>query len=221
MPKPPDYDEVEVKQWRENAKEVVSNLEKKEENILKRIKTYIWRFGFSQADVENKIADDDMFAAHFAKEPRRTGLHENEAAEWLKRLDQVKEFARLPKSGENAVYISSDGEVRQNMARAPSKSLDFRWRTGKFTVYASHKYTREGGGNQDSQYNEILHLLTMFQRARESEDVVLLAIVDGPYYTKSRMDRLHRFCRDRAPRSEAMQIEAVPDFLNFLIQETK
>ena len=221
MPKPPDYDEIEVEQWRENAKEVVPNLEKKEENLVRRIKTYIWRFGFSRSDVESKIATDNMFAAHFAKEPRRTGLHEREAAKWLEMLEQVEEFKVLPKSGENAFYISSDGEVRQNMAGAPSKSLDFRWKTGKFTVYASHKYTKEGGGNQDSQYKEISHLLEMFQKARESEDVVLLAIVDGPYYTESRMKGLNRFCRDRAPMSMAMPIEMVPVFLDFLIREAK
>lgn len=221
MPKPPDYEEIEVAQWRENAKEVAQNLKKKEKNLLKRIKTYIWRFGFSQTDVENKIANDDMFAAHFTKEPRRTGLHEKEAAKWLNELDQVEEFQVLPKSGRDAFYISSDGEVRQNMIGAPSKSLDFRWKTGKFIIYASHKYTREGGGNQDSQYKEIAHLLEMFQKARESEQVILLAIVDGPYYTESRMRRLRRFCRDKPPMSAAMTIETVPDFLSFLMQEAK
>lgn len=219
MPKPPNYEEIEIKQWRKNAKEVVQNLEKKEKNVLKRIKTFIWRFGFPQEQVETKIADDEMFAAHFTKEPRRTGLHEREAAKWLGEQDHVDDFEVLPKSGENALYISNDGEIRQYINRPPSKSLDFRWKTGEFTIYASHKYTREGGGNQDSQYNEIAHLLEMFQRAQESEEIVLLAIVDGPYYTNNRMNELHRFCRDKPPISAALPIEVVPSFLSWLMRE--
>ncbi len=212
MPEPPDYDAIERKMWRENAGAVFLRLREKDANILKRIRTFLWRFGFSKEEVQDKIEKDTMFAAHFAKEPRRTGLHEKAAAEWLRNLASVSHFTVLPKRKPRAFYITSDGEIREGMENPPSKSLDFYWRTGKTEFYASHKYTREGGGNQDSQFKEMKDLLRNFQRAA-TKNKVLIIIVDGPYYTDVKMEDLSRFVRDRSPRSHACHIENVPGVL--------
>lgn len=212
MREPPNYDAIELEAWKENESMVLERFEKRESNIMKRIHTFIWRFGFPRDKVHEKIATDRLFAAHFAKEPRRTKLHERAAAEWLQETPRISGFETLPTSGRNAFYITSDGEIRKGMRNPPSKSLDFRWRTGETEFFASHKYTKESGGNQDSQFKEMVTLLDHFHNSAE-EEKALVIIVDGPYYMERRMGELLRFVRDRPPRSYACHIENVPQIL--------
>ncbi len=210
---PPDYDAIEQQMWRSNAKDVPERLRTNETNLLKRIATFISRFGFSESTVRDKIRSDDMFASHFAIEPRRQSFHEGIAAQWLEELDEIQNFQTLPKSGKRAYYITSDGEVRRGMKPAPSKSLDFTWVTGSTRFYAAHKYTKEGGGNQDSQFNEMRLLLEHFMKGMAT-NTVLIVIVDGAYYTPQRMAELHRFIRTNTPESFALPIQDVPYILS-------
>lgn len=212
MREPPDYEGIEQRLWRANAEEVYTRLMEDEPNILKRISTFIWRFGYDEDEVREKIYDDKVFASWFAKEPRRQGLHEAIAADWLNQEELTSDFDTLPKGGPNAYYVTSDGEIRKGMQDPPGKSIDFMWRTGNTDFFAYHKYTKEGGGNQDSQYKEMRDALGRFQSSGE-RGKALLVIVDGPYYTPAKMSDLERFVRDRPPRSFACQIEQVPAIL--------
>lgn len=212
----PDYENIERLAWRENAQKVVSRLEAGDSGLAKRIDTFVGRFGYSRPEVEEKIINDPMFAANFAKEPRRTGLHQKEAAKWLQGLDAVSEFFVLPASGNRALYVTSDGEIQSGAilkGSKPSKSLDFQWLTGSVICYAMHKYTREGGGNQDSQYKEMRDLLRNFQSCSNRE-CLLIVIVDGPYYSDQRMDLLRNDTRSRHPRSYAVHLVEVPEILD-------
>ncbi len=212
MREPPDYDAIERNLWKQNAAAVSDCLENFERNLVNKIQTFIWRFGFSEEEVRKKINEDAMFAAHFAKEPRRTGFHEHVAADWLKEEKHISDFRILPKSGAEAYYVTRDGEIRKGMRNPPSKSLDFYWQTGNTEFFVAHKYTKEGGGNQDSQFKEMRDLLHHFQGSAE-KDRVLLIIVDGPYYTSQKMSDLQRFLRSHPPRSYACPIEHVPDII--------
>ena len=114
--------------------------------------------------------------------------------------DSIEGFSKLPKAGRNALYITSDGEVKYGveLQAKTSKSLDFRWNTGTTTCYAMHKYTREVGGNQDSQFKEMRELLQQFMRCPD-ETCILLIIVD------ERADL--RFTRSHPP----VHIQDVPE----------
>ncbi len=167
MLKPPNYDAIEVEMWRENAENVVNSLNEQDKNLLKKIQTYSWRFGCSEQEIKDKIRDDKMFRAWFAKEPRRQGFHELIAGEYLKQFEIITNFEILNKGGDSAEYITSDGHIVDGKTlqdKAIAKSLDFKWITSGIQCYASHKYTKESGGNQDSQYKEQLSLLRSFQR---------------------------------------------------------
>ena len=213
MPKPPpDYEGAEKGQWVENANDVARRVNENDKFLIRRIKLFVSRFRYSESEVERKIRKDCMFAAHFAKEPRRQGMHEKMASEWIKSLDNVNGFQTLPKSGSGAFHVTSDGEIRHNMSSSPSKSLDFKWTTRRTTFYASHKYTKEGGGNQDSQFKEVRLLLEHFQKGAV-RDTILMVIVDGAYYTNKKMDDLERFTRSSVPYSYALHIEDVPKIL--------
>ena len=111
------------------------------------------------------IRNDKMFRAWFAKEPRRQGFHELVVGKCLKPFDIVTSFEILNKGGDNAEYITSDGHIvdgKNLQDKAIAKSLDFKWITSGVQCYASHKYTKESGSNQDSQYKEQLNLLRSF-----------------------------------------------------------
>lgn len=167
MLKPPNYDAIEVEMWRENAENVVNSLNEQDTNLLKKIQTYSWRFGYTEQEIQDKIRNDRMFRAWFAKEPRRQGFHELVAGEYLKQFNIITNFEILHKGGDNAEYITSDGHIvdgKNLQDKAIAKSLDFKWVTKGIKCYASHKYTKESGGNQDSQYKEQLNLLRSFQR---------------------------------------------------------
>lgn len=210
-PPPPDYDVIEQEMWRANALQTVEQLAGGDADLQRKMETFAHRFGYAVEQVREKIAADPMFAAHFAKQPMRQGMHERKAAEWLETLDSVRDFRVLPKSGAGALYVTSDGEVKRGaeLRARPSKSLDFLWRTGDTTCYAMHKFTRDSGGSQDSQFKEMRELLQQFLRCPD-ETCILLVIVDGPYYNETRMADLRRFTRDHAPRSYAVHIQDVP-----------
>ena len=217
--KPPNYENQEKRIWRKNAEEVVSKLDDRDKYILRKIDLYSWRFGVTKSEIEEEIRHNYMFANWFAIEPRRQGLHEKTAATWLqKHKDFIHDFLILPKSGGEAVFVTSDGEIRKikESKAKPSKTLDFKWRTGEYEVFAAHKYTKESGGNQDSQFNEIRDLLGKFQKGSEKKNRVLLAIVDGAYYTDSKIEKLTKMTRDKPPKSYVANIGQVIDILRKL-----
>ena len=159
-------------------------------------------------------------AAVLAREARRQNIHETAAAEYLERLANVQEFQRLPSRGLNAIYINADGQLvtgeQLGLALRPSKSIDFRWQTGIVTCYAAQKYTREGGGNQDNQFKEVERLLQNFLR-RVNNDTALFVLVDGPYYTEERINRLRGLTRERSPLSYVTSINELQPYLDGIV----
>lgn len=213
---PPDYDAIETEEWRKNAGEIPDELRIGSSRLMQRIRLFIARFGFPETAVIEKIKADSMFASHFAKEPRRTGLHEKYAAEWIAGLPMVKQFRVLPKGGAEAIYITGDGNIESGTSgNRPNKSLDFIWKTGATTCYAMHKYTKESGGTQDSQHKEMVSLLRNFQSCNDKA-CVLFVIADGPYYQGARMSGLRNHQRSEPPRSYALPIGELPGVLNTL-----
>lgn len=218
-PSPPNWDRIEQAMWRANADEVASEVEMRSERIMKRVRLFVWRFGFSEQEVVEKIRSEPMFAYWFAKEPRRQAFHESVAADYLSGFPSIRRLVRLKQTGGDALYLNSDGEIvagRDIRGPNPSKALDFEfWSASGVRCLASHKYTKEGGGNQDSQFNEQRHLLGNFLR-RSSNNVALLVICDGPYYNDNRMATLRQQCRLQPPLSFALHIEDVPNVVEML-----
>lgn len=213
MHDPPDYEGIELRMWREYAKQVVDRLSENDEHLDKRIRTYVQRFGYDREVVENKIRTDPMFAAHFAKEPRRMKFHERAAQDWLNKVLNI-EITALPTRASNAYYVSRSGVIAKLLPdeRPTSKSLDFYWRWDTRDFYAMHKYTREAEGNQDSQFKEMQELLTNFLPATNPGNV-LIVIVDGPYYNESKMNILRNLTRAAHPKSYAVPIQEVPSIM--------
>lgn len=212
-PPPPDYEAIEAREWRQSARDVSEELRRNDRRLRTRVRSFIQRFGFLETEVQRKIREDVMFAAHFAKEPRRTGLHERLAAEWIRGLPMVRDFVVLPKGGAGAIYLTGDGNIHQGqLDNLPHKSFDFKWCTGNKNCYAMHKYIKQGGGHQDGSYDEMLALLRDFIQCNTPR-CELFVIADGPYFPGAKLDVLRNNTRSRAPRSHAIQIQELPGIL--------
>ena len=123
---PPDYEAIERDQWKQAHKEVANEANRPTVRLRKRIAAFAGSFSYPPKDVLMKIETDAMFSAHFAKEPRRTGLHEASAAKWIQALPDVENFHTLPKSGKNSMKVTSDGNIvkSKKQQNIPGKSLD-------------------------------------------------------------------------------------------------
>ena len=72
-------------------------------------------------------------------------------------------------------------EVSKFGGRKSAKTIDFLWFTKGYKIYASHKYTKEGGGGQDNQYADLQEFI---KEANQSNltNTMFIALADGRYY---------------------------------------
>ena len=234
-PSPPDWRGAEKYMWKENARLVPEQVAEQDSGMMKRIKTYCDRFGYALQKVMDKIMGDDMFAAHFSKDPSKQSIHESMAAKYLEKLSEhfeslpaksveIRDFGVLPKGGMSAFYITSNGDIKagigKNKDASTSKSLDFLWQTNGITCYASHKYTHEAGGAQDHQFRDQKRFLENFQNNKDIA-TALFVICDGKYYTEDKMEELRKKQRTESPLSFAIHIEEIEDKLKILARINK
>ena len=217
---PPDYDRAEQELREKNKLEVRGLLDKQDPGLLRRIRTFTDNYGFDEAVVRQKIKDDFMFACCFAKNPTRMGVHEKEAGRYLRMFDNlITSFTTLPSHGKNAKYIDQMGNIVTEKKPGEVKSLDFMWVAGDTNIkcFAAHRFTREPGGSQDHQRNELITLLRMFQNCKD-ENTVFIAICDGPYYNERTLSMLRQHVRNEPPYSFACPVGDVPDNVEKLIK---
>lgn len=180
----PDYEDAFVRAIRANLTKVIEQLDVRDAGLSKKIGTFASRFEFAVEAVEKKIRNDEMFRASFAKDPGKQKIHENIAAAFIERMPGVENFRQLAHDGLVVIHgaVRSRKEVRAEGATARAKTIDFAWDLCGKKVYASHKYTKEGGGGQDNQYKDLQEFI---REANESNrnDAYFLAIADGNYYS--------------------------------------
>ena len=211
-PNGPPYEEIERALWRSNAQDVPKRLDENDANLMNSIQLYANRFGFSTTAVEEKLREDSMFANCFAKDPKRTTMHETCAQLWLVRFLGL-EIIKLPPSGKNALYVSRDGVIGTlpEGEKKTSKSLDFHWTVAGLDFYATHKYVKQSGGAQDGQIDEVTEVLRRFSLATNTSKI-LFAIGDGEY-VKKKMGNWQVLARPNPPRSYAVSIREVPEIM--------
>ena len=218
---PPDYDKIEQELWRENGNKVRNLLENQDSGLLRRIQTFSERFGFDETEICQKIIDDFMFACCFAKNATRMGFHEREAEKYLRMFpDLIRSLRTLPASGKNAKYVNQMGNIVTGKKPSEIKSLDFMWRAGDTNIkcFAAHKFTRESGGSQDHQRNELIRLLQMFQNCNDQK-TAFFAICDGPYYDARTLSILRQYTQTEPPYSFACPVGDVPKNVEKLIMD--
>lgn len=188
MPKP-DYEGEFVRAIRTNLTKVIDQLDIGDTGLSKKIGTFASRFAFAVDTVEKKIRDDEMFRAFFAKDPGKQKIHENIAAAFIECMPGVSNFKQLAHDSLVVIQgaVRSRKDVRAEGATARAKTIDFSWSFCSKDVYASHKYTKQGGGAQDNQYRDLQEFI---REANESnlKNTYFLAIADGEYYGTADMN---------------------------------
>lgn len=217
-PIPPDFEAIERQENQRNLRSMEREISRRSPRVRKRIQHFSSQFGVSEADFWRDLDANARgpLAAVLAKEARRQNIHENAAADYIKALESVSQFQKLKANGPDALYLNAEGRLvtGRSLGRAPkpSKSIDFQWRTGQITCYAAQKYTKEVGGNQDNQFNELERLLQDFQNCR-SDRIAFFVLVDGPYYTDTRIRQLRRLVRTEIPRSYVTGVAGIANVL--------
>lgn len=175
----------------EEIKNLIRNTEKYIDlpNWLKtKIKNEVKKYSntFSEEDVFREIKESENIIRHYQKDPIKQGFHQNLAYMHLfKNLSDIVDI-KPPELLKNT-YLTSSGiltteELRGN--KAISKSIDFII-YGKYNVYAiTHKYTKEAGGSQDNQYQDLVKFLQCSPKNPKymGKDLIVAAIADGDYY---------------------------------------
>ena len=105
----------------ESKANVLVELKNRDGYLLKRISTYCENFGEDPLKVEQKICNDPMFAATFAKDPKRTGFHKKVANHWLNQQLGLKVMP-LHHQGTDALFITGDGRITKISVRFISKT---------------------------------------------------------------------------------------------------
>ena len=111
-------------------------------------------------------------------------------------------------------------EVKERGGTGEAKTLDFEWQSKGKQIYASHKYTKDGGGGQDNQYRDMKDFIREANKSH-TPNTIFLAIADGPYYgmndTGSRTTKLQNL-QYLANRTNvfALSGEELEEFLNNL-----
>ncbi len=220
-----DFDANERRRNAENLADVAQEIAERSDRLRTRILHFSGQFGIAEDDFWRDLDANPSgpLAAVLAREARRQNIHEHAAAEFIEALADVSDFRKLPASGNNAVYINRDGQILSGRqfagAARPSKSLDFQWATAGVTCYAAQKYTKAGGGNQDSQFNEMELLLRSFQ-GRVYNGVALFVLVDGAYYNSQRLTRLRNLTRLQSPRSYVTSVNDLHEILRGIVRSS-
>lgn len=194
-----EYENAIQNKNRENANAVLNELHTK--GFKKKINNFCKKHGFYEDDIIALIKSEskasEIVRALFAKDPKKQNIFEKMACEFIKEMG-VDEFENLP----NNELIVNNGAVierktfKSKGGTAQAKTIDFKWKYRGATFYASHKYTKEGGGAQDNQYKD-LQAFIKDANPTTLANTYFIVIADGPYYNtrdaemgKSRIDTL-------------------------------
>lgn len=86
---------------------------------------------------------------------------------------------KLKSFGKDSIRFTPDGNITHTNEIGNTKSADFK--IGKY--YITQKYTREDGGTQDDQYNDVVDFLT-----KGSINNKVGALVDGDYWINKKIN---------------------------------
>lgn len=228
----PDYAGVFRRMMAENAAEVIPALDRQEGWLLEKIANAAERYAIADDEIVAALRECAVLRFYFAKDPKRQGMHENAAAEFIAAIDGVTNFERPPQAGSNALFVTGGEVVKTaelrglraaDRQRAYSKSVDFLWRFDGRQFYACHKFTEaESGGAQGNQWNDARTFIRE-SVPNDCPDRAFVALCDGGFYTaphgdsgETRMDELRGMAADAKHGNVfAMATGELPAFLRW------
>lgn len=178
--------------------EIVRNIEKVEQSIKNgeiiyddKINRYIEKHGlnkdflFKVKEIISTNKDSDivyLISSLFYKEPTRQNFSELMAYKYL--LDSLKELndveiIKLNSGNKGSLRFSKSGKLLEGGIKQheDSKSVDFKLIIKDEIYYITQKYTKDFGGHQDNQYNDVVDFLN-----KGSINHKVIALLDGAYW---------------------------------------
>jgi hypothetical protein len=158
-----------------NISEVRENIDS--EYLKNKILNHITRCGlnYTVEDVKDLILTNAVVASFFMKNPIKQNLGEK----IIKELDI--DLCKLPSTGTKSVYFDKAGNIFNKKASWTTKSADYIYKD----IYWTQKITKEGGGSQDNQFDDVIRFLSFGSVQRK-----VGAILDGDYYENGKRDEL-------------------------------
>lgn len=168
----------------QNESGMPSSVEELDENAKMKIASHAARYGHSVEEVTEAILQNEVtYRAIVGKNPSRMDYFEETLAQFLRGLAFVKSVKKLPKGGANAVHVSNGAIQIGGGKRKFIKSLDLEVEFKNLKkVYVIHKYTKQGGGAQDSALRDALLTLEQGVNEKTNSRVNLVACLDGAFY---------------------------------------
>jgi len=218
-----DYETEYKNQLNQNLQKVISSLNTS--GMKLKIQKWAEKFHYPSDEIVEKIKNDPIFGCVFAKDPTKQNLYQKCAANYIEKLPNVNNFKTLPREGNEAKYLMNgklfSGKDLENTSK--STKVNFTWKVGDYSFYASHKYTKESGGGQGLQYTDIQNFLE-HARYNSYDKYIFLAICDGEYYlqkdsqtnSKTRIEGLKKLtCQN----SFVLTIEELDEFLKSYVSK--
>lgn len=160
--------------------------------LMTKVDKYLARFALSQSVeiVLDKIIDDYLFAASFAKDPGRQNIAEKVQ---LEELSKFVDIEKLKSAGKDCIYIV-EGEIYKGKPSCVSdqKSVDAIVFKGGVEWYCTLKYTADTGGSQDNQKNNVINFV------KNAGGHHVACILDGDYYQQeAKKKELQQYISDK------------------------
>jgi len=193
---PVDFEKEYKEAYKQNIANMLMQLDTGKLNT--KIDNFCNTHEFNRNDLINAIKDSVYLQVMFAINPNKQNIYEKIAGRHIKSIRGVVAFEKLPN---DSLYISNGGVItkkqkKQTGSVSTAKTIDFTWRFAEQRFYASHKYTKESGGSQKSQYKDLLAFIAEANKTT-LEKTYFIAIADGDFYqqtngevNKLRIDRL-------------------------------
>lgn len=184
-----DFEKGEEEKRRKNLSELYQNMDSP--GFKTKVKNYAEKFQYSYPYLIKRIKEDSSFAMQFAIDPSKQSFHQAYAAEFISKLPFINDFQICSVNGKKALYII-EGKIIDgaNISdKKTSKSIDFNWKyvfnDKVLNFYATHKHTKEEGGAQDNQFNDVQVFHENASNCKD-ENAFFFSITDGIYYTETK-----------------------------------
>ena len=224
MREPLDFEGLEHERNMQNFLAMEREIEEQSDRLTERIVQMSLRFGVPEEFFWMDLRENPQgsLAATLTLQARRQNIHETSAAQFMLGMNHVLDLKVPPHShsARNPLFVNEGGQIISENdldgGPRPSAPIDFQWKTGNVSCYGAQKYTKEGGGHQDGQYNELVRLLGNFHKHTDTGSA-LFVIIDGPYFDQGRVEKLKVLERTEKPRSYVLSINDLQQTLNQIV----
>ena len=198
-----DYENIVSEKRKENLFQLQLTLikaetfEEIEDESLKQKITSHWEvYGLDLEDFFQELRTNEYLQSFFAKNPLKQGLHEQIAIKYLsEELPTFKQVRKLSQKNNCGLFLNSTGLSK---SRSISKAIDFYLESDNNIYVFTHKYTKQSGGAQNNQYEDVLNFLryapnSPFKDQLTNKTVHIGAILDGDFYTDKIEETQNKF----------------------------